>query len=65
MGAADIMQIAEEAPNNQNVTHTTIVTYVNGTDIRVSYHSRDTRDMSIWDIYYGNSANWRYYALRT
>lgn len=45
MGPADIMQIAEEAPNNQNVTHTTIVTYVTGSDIRVSYHTTDTRNL--------------------
>jgi len=66
MGPADIMQIAEDAPNNQNVTHSTFVTYKYGNDIRVTYHTTDTLNRSIWDIYYdANHRNWRYYALRT
>ena len=49
-----------------NVTHSTIVTYKYGNDIRVTYHTTDTLNRSIWDIYYdANHRNWRYYALRT
>lgn len=43
-----------------SIDHSMIVTYKNGCDIRVSYHSNNTRDKSIWDIYNANQNAWYY-----
>ncbi|GAT88253.1 hypothetical protein CVCC1112_2912 [Paenarthrobacter nicotinovorans] len=66
LGPADVLQVHWQ--DDPNVDHSMIVTYspwsAGTRDIRVSYHTTDTLDRSIWDLYAQNpGAVW--YGLRT
>lgn len=63
LGPADILQANWDPAHTNQVTHTTIVTYKNGNDIRVTYHTNDTLNRSIWDLY-DSSPGAAWYALR-
>jgi hypothetical protein len=43
-----------------HVDHSMIVTYKDGCDVRVSYHTNNTRNRSIWDIYSSYPNAWYY-----
>ncbi|MBU2579048.1 amidase domain-containing protein [Patescibacteria group bacterium] len=59
----DIVQRDRE-PNGY-IDHSTIVTYKNGCDIRISYHTPNTRNRSLWDFMSqypsANFYGWRLY----
>lgn len=66
MGVADIEQVNWTGAGNVN--HTMIVTYwaygSQANDIRVTYHTNDSINISIWDLYSAYPNAW-WYALRT
>jgi hypothetical protein len=71
MGPADVMQADWHPSDNNGIDHTMMVTSWSAgggpagyNDIRVTYHTTDTLNKSIWTLYSQNpGATW--YALRT